>query len=170
MSLRARRRSNPVIIATTTGLLRRLLFTTFIRAPRNDICRFVRGFVDLWGLFMLNKINRLTKDKDFDNVFKNGKSSYDKLIGVKAIQNQLENSRFGILISTKVSKKAVERNKIKRQIREIIRLQPDKIKFGYDIVIITLPAVLGKSYQEIKGSINCHFKRLGLYNKKQSDN
>ena len=112
---------------------------------------------------MLNKINRLIKDKDFDNVFKNGKSSYDKLIGVKAIQNQLENSRFGILISAKVSKKAVERNKIKRQIREIIRLQLDKIKSSYDIVIITLPAVLGKSYQEIEGSVIGHLKKLGLY-------
>ncbi|MCK4553470.1 ribonuclease P protein component [Candidatus Parcubacteria bacterium] len=119
---------------------------------------------------MLNKINRLTKDKDFDNIFKNGKSSYDKLIGVKAIQNQLGNSRFGILVSAKVSKKAVERNKIKRQIREIIKLQLNKIKLGYDVVIITLPAILGKSYQEIERSVISHLKKLGLYNKKQTDN
>jgi len=112
---------------------------------------------------MLPKINRLTKDKDFDNVFKNGKSSYDKLIGVKAIKNQLENSRFGILVSTKVSKKAVERNKIKRQIREIVRLQLDAIKPCYDVVIVTLPAILGKSYQEIKRSVSGHFRRMGLY-------
>ena len=111
---------------------------------------------------MLNKINRLTKDKDFDNVFKNGKSSYDKLIGAKAIQNQLGDSRFGILVSAKVSKKAVERNKIKRQIREIIRLQQDKTKPGYDVVIITLPAILGKNYQEIEQSVNRHFRKLGL--------
>ena len=112
---------------------------------------------------MLSKINRLTKDKDFDNVFKSGKSSYDKLIGVKAEQNQTENSRFGILVSAKVSKKAVERNKIKRQIREVIRLQLEQIKSGYDVVIITLPVILGKDYQEIERSVNGCFRRLGVY-------
>ncbi|MBU4073751.1 ribonuclease P protein component, partial [Patescibacteria group bacterium] len=50
---------------------------------------------------MFAKINRLTKDKDFDNVFQNGKSSYDKIIGVKAAANQQKNSRFGILVSAK---------------------------------------------------------------------
>lgn len=116
---------------------------------------------------MLKKIHRLTKDKDFDNVFNppagGGRSSYNKILGIKAIASQQANSRFGIIISAKISKKAVERNKIKRQIREIIRARSDKIKSGYDIVIISLPDILSKNYQEIEESINRHFKRLGLY-------
>ncbi len=112
---------------------------------------------------MLKKIHRLTKDKDFDNVFKNGRSGYDKILGIKAIVSQQANSRFGIVVSAKISKKAVERNKIKRQIREIIRARLDKIKSGYDIMIISLPDILGKNYQEIEESISRHFKRLGLY-------
>ena len=112
---------------------------------------------------MLKKQNQLTKDKEFDNVFKNGKSSYDKIIGVKAITNNLDNSRFGILISTKISKKAVERNKLKRQIREVIRLDLDLIKSGYDLVIISLVPILDKTYEEIEKSIHSHFKKLKLY-------
>lgn len=112
---------------------------------------------------MLAKINRLTKDKDFNNVFNNGRSSYNKIIGVKAVANERESSRLGILVGSKVSKKAVERNKIKRQIRGIIRLQINKIKSGYDVVIITFPSILGKDYQEIDKSMNKHFKKLGLY-------
>jgi len=111
---------------------------------------------------MLAKTNRLTKDKDFNNVFKKGRSSFDKLIGIKAVPDQQENSRFGILVSSKISKKAVERNKIKRQIREIIRLQLDKIKSGYDIVIITLPEILGKNYQEIEQSVDRNLQKLKL--------
>lgn len=113
---------------------------------------------------MLSKINRLTKKKDFDNVFKNGRYSYNKIIGVKIADNELSYSRFGILVSCKVSKKAVNRNKIKRQIKQIIRLQLNKIKSGKDCMIIVLPPVLGKSYKEIKESVNSHFKRLHLYN------
>lgn len=112
---------------------------------------------------MLKKIHRLTKDKDFDNIFKNGRSSYNKILGIKATASQQVDSRFGIVVSAKISKKAVERNKIKRQIREIIRARLDKIKSGYDIMIISLPDILGKNYQEIEESINRHFKRLGLY-------
>ena len=112
---------------------------------------------------MLKTINRLTKDKDFSNVFDNGRSSFNKIIGVKTAANQQTSSRFGILVGVKVSKKAVERNKIKRQIREIIRLKLNEIKSGYDIIIITLPAVLNKNYQDIEQSINRHFKKLGLY-------
>lgn len=112
---------------------------------------------------MLKKQNQLTKDKEFDNVFKNGKSSYDKIIGIKVIANNSDNSRFGILISTKISKKAIERNKIKRQIREIIRLDLEKILSGYDFIIITLAPVLGKTYQELEKSIHNHFKKLKLY-------
>lgn len=111
---------------------------------------------------MLAKTNRLTKDKDFDNVFKNGKSSYDKIIGVKLVLNQQKNSRFGILVSTKVSKKAVERNLIKRRIREALKPRLIKIAESHDVVIIAFPGILGKKYKDIEQSIIRHFKRLGL--------
>ena len=112
---------------------------------------------------MLAKINRLTKDKDFDKTFKKGRSSYDKTTGVKTITNNLEVNRFGVVVGIKVSKKAVERNKIKRQIREVVKLQAEKLKNGHDLVIITLPAILGKTYKEIEDSVNSNLKRLKLY-------
>lgn len=112
---------------------------------------------------MLKKINRLTKNKEFDYTFKKGRSSYDKTVGIKAVENDLKINRFGILISVKVSKKAVIRNKIKRQIREVIRLEMDKLKSGYDCVIITLPGIISKEYGEIEQSIKGHFKKLGMY-------
>ena len=104
---------------------------------------------------------RLTKKKDFDHVFKNGRSAYNRILGIKHIDN--EYSRFGIIISKRVSKKAVERNKLKRQIREIIRTQQSRIKPGKDCVFIALSPVLGKSYQEIEESINKLCQKLRLY-------
>jgi len=112
---------------------------------------------------MLKKENQLKKDKEFDQVFKNGRSSFSKILGIKAVANRLEMSRFGILVSNKISQKAVERNQIKRRIREAIRLQVLKIKPGFDVVVITLPPILGSGYKEIEKAIGYNFKKLGLY-------
>lgn len=111
---------------------------------------------------MLPKINRLTKNKEFDNVFKRGRSSFDKITGVKFVANNLGINRIGILVSFKVSKKAVERNKIKRRIREIVRAELKNLKNGLDIVIIALPDIKNKTFKEIKPSLAGHFKKLRL--------
>jgi len=72
--------------------------------------------------------------------------------------NNLNKNQFRIIVSLKVSKKAVVRNKIKRRIREVLR-QLD-VKQGYDIVVITNKEIVGKSFQEIKKAILCSVKYL----------
>ena len=91
---------------------------------------------------MLKKENRLTKDNDFDRAFKSGRSSYGRLLGIKAINNNLNDNRFGTLVSLKVSKLAVERNKIKRQIRAIVKNEAPLFNGNYDVVIVVHMAVL----------------------------
>jgi ribonuclease P protein component len=114
---------------------------------------------------MLTKINRLTKKKDFDRVFAEGGSSFNKLIGIKAAKNGLPHSRFGIIVSTKVSKKAVIRNTIKRRIREVIRGKLKQIKSGQDCVIIALPAIVEKDFCEIERSLTDNLSRVRLLQK-----
>ncbi len=111
---------------------------------------------------MLKKENRLTKDKEFDRVFKNGRTFYDEIIGIRALSNERQCNRLGILINNKVSKKAVERNRIRRQIRQIAGGQCKQIKTGYDIVVIVLPRAVGKQYQALEKTVIRGFKKLGL--------
>ncbi len=113
---------------------------------------------------MLAKENRISLDKEFDRVFKTGQSFYAKILGIKVASNNLPYSRFGILIGLKVSKKAVVRNKIRRQIRAIISKELLSIKPGKDIVIIVLPPILGKNFKEIKEEVLGGLKKLRLYN------
>ena len=112
---------------------------------------------------MTNRLYSLNKDKDFAQVFKAGRSSYSRLLGVKTLPNGLVISRFGIIVSAKISKKAVVRNKIKRQIREIIRLDLENIKSGQDVAIVVLSPIIEEKYQEIKKELSQNFKRLRLY-------
>ena len=111
---------------------------------------------------MLPKKNRLTHRKDFDNTFKDGKGAFSDTLGIKFIKNNLENSRFGIVVSNKISKKAVTRNKIKRQIREAIHKNITEIKKGLDIMIICRPGIDKKGFQEIEQAIIQIFKKAKL--------
>lgn len=70
---------------------------------------------------------------------------------LKCKLNNLKQNNFKIIVSLKVSKKAVVRNKIKRRIREILRQA--NLKLGYDIVVITNKEIINKSFREIKERI-----------------
>jgi ribonuclease P protein component len=109
---------------------------------------------------MLRQINRLSKKKDFEKVFKEGKSSYDKLLGIKILPNNLDYSRFGILVGSKISKKAVLRNLIRRRIREFIKSKIEQIEPGYDLVVITLSPIKECQYDEIASSLFLNLRHL----------
>jgi ribonuclease P protein component len=112
---------------------------------------------------MFKKENRLTKQKDFDNVFKKGRSVFNKILGLKFIANDLNINRFGVIVSNKISKKAVERNKIKRRIREVLQKEDPILKQGYDVVVIALAEVKDKKYQDLEQILKEKLSKLALY-------
>lgn len=113
---------------------------------------------------MLPQQYRLKKKKDFERVFKKGKGLKETFLFLKFKKNKLQESRFGFLVSQKVSKKAVERNKVKRRLRELIRLKLPEIKKGIDIVLITKPGLEKKNFQEMEEMVNKLFKKAKLFN------
>jgi ribonuclease P protein component len=74
-------------------------------------------------------------------------------------------SRYAIIASTKVSKKATQRNKVRRRLNEAIRELLKETKKGYDIVILTKKSALTASYQEILEDIKYTFAKAGILNK-----
>lgn len=112
---------------------------------------------------MLTANNRLRKTKEFDQVFKLGRSYYSNNLGLKAKGNSLPYSRFGFIISLKVSKKAVLRNRLKRQVRAIIRGELPLLKPGFDCVFIFFPLILDKKFEEKKDLIMQSLKKTNLY-------
>ncbi len=88
--------------------------------------------------FTFRKYERISKKKEIDRVLKEGKKFFkDGLIVYILKRNPEEQfSRIAILVSSKIEKLAVKRNKFKRRIREIFRLNKHKIAFPIDIVVI----------------------------------
>lgn len=104
-------------------------------------------------------IGRLAKKKDFDRVFSQGRSSYGNFLGFKTLPNEDEVSRLGIIVSKKVSKLAVERNRIRRRIRSIMNELAADFTGYWDLVVIVLPGAKDKPFFEIKDLILANLYR-----------
>jgi ribonuclease P protein component len=105
--------------------------------------------------------NSLRRNKDFDQVFKTGRSFYCQFFLIKFLENNLPKSRVGIIIGKKVSKKAVVRNKIKRQLREIFRNKFEKnIQKNYDVVIIVSKNIVDKDFKTIENNFEKLLSKL----------
>jgi len=111
---------------------------------------------------MLPKTNRLQKKKDFDRVFKGGKGYKEDFLALKMARNNLKKSRFGFVVGKNVSKKTTLRNKIKRRLRELVRLKLKKTKKGIDVILIVRPGFRTKDFWEIEETINKIFKRTQI--------
>lgn len=97
---------------------------------------------------MLSADHRLRRDQDFDAVFNKGKGVFDAVCGVKFAENGRRVSRFAVVVGTKVSKSAVKRNRVRRQYREILRLNLEKLKPGFDVVLLTSNKAISPTYQQ----------------------
>jgi ribonuclease P protein component len=102
---------------------------------------------------MLPKENRLKKEKEFEAVFKGGRILKGSYVFLKYLANGTDKTKFGFVVSKKVSKLAVKRNKAKRRMREIVRLRKEEIKKGLSIIFIALPLISNAEYSEIKKDI-----------------
>lgn len=113
---------------------------------------------------MLPKPYRLPLTTNFERIKKEGRMVNGPMFGLLiATRNNGLGTRFGFIISTKVSKKAVVRHRIKRLLSEAVRLSPDKIKPGYDFVFLAKKEIIGKGFKEVKKEVEDRLKRANLF-------
>ncbi len=82
-------------------------------------------------------LKKLRKKEEFEKVYKKGITFLYGNIVIRFLKNGLGFSRIGVVVSGRFSKKAVERNKIKRQLRYIF--QKERLLFEKNIDIVVLP-------------------------------
>ena len=98
------------------------------------------------------------KNRDFQVVYKKGKSYANKYLVMYVLENHTEENRLGISVSKKVGNSVI-RHRITRLIRESYRLQESKFQNGFDIVVIARTTAKDKTYQEIESAL-IHLGRL----------
>lgn len=101
------------------------------------------------------------KNKTIKDILKRGSSFKTDNLIVIYLENDLGNPRFAFVISRRFSKKAVDRNRAKRIIREAIRLNSEKLKdLSYDIVLVPKREILGKKVWQLEKDITQILKFL----------
>jgi ribonuclease P protein component len=112
---------------------------------------------------MLGEKNRLKKNRDFRFVYRRGKNTAQKRVAVTYIKSRAKDELLiGFSVSRKVAK-AHERNRIKRLMRENVRLIIDDIKPGYRIIFTARNAAKDSSYDKIGSDIRKLLKRAELF-------
>lgn len=112
---------------------------------------------------MLKKEFRLRKQKDFDRAFgKDGSFFPQGFLALKAVPNDLPYPRFGFIVSNKISKSAVKRNRIKRLLRESVQLKWGQINPGFDVVVMARADISEKDFEDVDKAVDSLLKKSGL--------
>ena len=100
---------------------------------------------------MLKKRFKLNTS-EFKEVFNFGKTIKTPLFLIKTKQNNLPYSRFAVVVSKKISKKAVERNYIKRRCMSAIK-EGVKLKGNFDCIFILNSSIKDIQYKDLLNNL-----------------
>jgi ribonuclease P protein component len=111
---------------------------------------------------------RLKKTKDFKRVRRLGKSYAHPLIVLIKHPNPIGATRFGITAGRSI-RKAVQRNRAKRRIREAVRPIMSIILPGWDIILLARKPILDARFGEISAALLILLKRANLLNERDAN-
>lgn len=94
-------------------------------------------------------LGRLTKRKDIQLVLSKGRHFPFRAFRVKFLRRPQSELRIAIIVSKKVSKKAVERNRIRRRFREALRVHRSRFGVSGDLAAFPSNELLTISFAEL---------------------
>lgn len=110
----------------------------------------------------MQKQFRLRDKRDFSRVYRYGKSVANFQFVLYVYKNsRSEHFRLGISASKKIGN-AVVRNHVRRLVKEIIRLNPEKMANQHDFIIIVRKPAVDMSFEEMKKSLFHVIKKAQL--------
>lgn len=128
---------------------------------------------------MLTDQYRLKKVRDFNLLMERGRWASGALFTVKWLElaknrdyfpkkvdpdEFVAQLRFAFVVGVKVSKSAVKRNRLKRQMREVVRLmiKDRRLRGGFYVMVVAKGEALGKEYLEIEKDIGGLLGKVGV--------
>lgn len=108
----------------------------------------------------------LKKNRDFQVVYKSGRSYANKYLVMYIMENHQNKNRLGISVSKKVGNSVV-RHHITRLVRESYRLHEEVFNSGLDIVVIARNNAASVSYHEVESAMLHLGKLHGIISKEK---
>ena len=111
----------------------------------------------------MKKINIVKESKDFEKIIKNNKSFRTKYFYIYKQNHEESIYHFGLSVGKKIGN-AVRRNKVKRQIREII--SKNDYQKNFDCIIIVRREINNADFQKMQEDLNFALNKLKLIKEK----
>jgi len=112
---------------------------------------------------MLAKKFRLTGAKNFTRIQNEGKVYQSNNFGIAYIKREdADPSRFGFIVSTKIAKDAVDRNRFKRAMSEAVRIASIDLINGFDAVFLAKTSIVRVPTSEVMKEVRLSLKESGL--------
>lgn len=114
---------------------------------------------------MLQFQNRFHGHSSLKYVYKHGVSQRSRMITVRSIHNpRRQHARFAVVVSKKILKSAVGRNRIRRRVYEVIRQELPKLKPSHDVVVLIFSSeVRDIPFTDLQENMRSLLERAGLY-------
>jgi ribonuclease P protein component len=102
---------------------------------------------------MLPRIHRLHLEREIMAVMRKGRRCSGVLTTLFCLPNRLPVSRFGFVVSKKVSNKTTRRNLVKRRLRGVILKVHKQLAGGYDCLLLAKPVILNQDFPVIEQEV-----------------
>ncbi len=113
------------------------------------------------------KTERLKRSSDFQQLLRNAHSVRENGINLY-FSTSAKKSRVGIIVSRRVFKLAVDRNRTKRKVREFFRLRKAKFQGSFDLVVRVVDGRKLFENNNLERTLTCLFERAGVFGLKPS--
>ncbi len=106
------------------------------------------------------------ENRDFRRIYRKGRSAVSPCMVVYCQKNRQGRSRLGVTVSTKLGH-AVVRNRVRRRLREIYRLNLSRTQSGYDVIVVARIRAAHTPYQKLEREYLSLLGKLGLLREDQ---
>jgi len=124
------------------------------------------GAIHAHAVTSMRKELRLRRRRDFDAVFQRGRAWHNEFLVLRSMPNALEHNRYGFVTGKRLGG-AVVRNRLRRRLRESIRVLPARP--GWDVVVSAKMPAAGASFQELNRSVVDLLGRAGIVDRNTSE-
>ena len=114
----------------------------------------------------MRKELRLRRRKDFDAVFRKGRGLHNELLVLRTVPNELDHNRYGFITSKRLGK-AVVRNRVRRRLKEAVRVLPATP--GWDVVVSAKTRAAEADFHALNRAVIELLGRAGILDEKAGE-
>lgn len=109
----------------------------------------------------MERSSRLRRNEDFQRVRREGRSFAAPWLVLMVARNELATTRYGFAVGKRIGK-AVVRNRVKRRLREVLRLRRDTVAAGWDVVLIARDPLTHVTFEQLDQAVAQLLRRAHL--------